>query len=48
MTGLRIVNSFSRLLRIFYDNSVAVFIAKNNKNGSRNKHIEIKYLVLIH
>ena len=29
--GLRIVDSISRPLKIFYDNSVAVFLAKNIK-----------------
>ena len=43
---LRIVDSISRPLRIFCDNSVAVFLAKNNKSGSRSKHIDIKYLAL--
>ncbi|RVW26220.1 Retrovirus-related Pol polyprotein from transposon TNT 1-94 [Vitis vinifera] len=29
-------------LKIYCDNSVAVFMAKNNKSRSRNKHIDIK------
>ena len=36
----------SRPLRIFYDNSATVFLAKNNKSGSRSKHIDIKYLAI--
>ena len=40
------MDSISRPLRIFYDNSAAVFLAKNNKKGSRSKHIDIKYLVI--
>ena len=31
---------------MYYDNSAAVFMAKNNKSGSRSKHIDIKYLVV--
>ena len=31
-------------LRLYCDNSVAVFWAKNDKCGSRSKHIDIKYL----
>ena len=31
-------------MRIYCDNSVTVFVAKNNKSGSRSKHIDIKYL----
>ena len=44
--GLRIMDSISRLLRIFCDNSAAVFLAKNNKNESQSKHIDIKYLAI--
>ena len=42
--GLRIVDSISRPLKLYYDNSAAVFMAKNNKSGSQSKHIDIKYL----
>lgn len=34
------------LLRIYCDSSIAVFMAKNNKSGIRNKHIDIKYLTI--
>ena len=44
--GLRVVDSISRPLKIYCDNSAAVFMAKNNKSSSRNKHINIKYLAL--
>nr|CAN69552.1 hypothetical protein VITISV_009016 [Vitis vinifera] len=44
--GLRVVDSISRPLKIYCDNSTAVFMAKNNKSSSRNKHIDIKYLAL--
>ena len=33
-------------LKLYCDNSTAVFIAKNNKSGSRSKHIDIKYLAI--
>ena len=46
ISRLRVMDSISRLLRIFCDNSVAVFLAKNNKSGSRNKHIDTKYLAI--
>ena len=46
ISGLRIVDSISKPLRIYCDNSAAVFFAKNNKSGSQSKHIDIKYLVL--
>ena len=34
ISGLRIVDSISKPLRIYCDNSVAVFFTKNNKSGS--------------
>jgi len=34
MSGLRVVDSISRPLKLYCDNSVAVFMAKNNKSGS--------------
>ena len=46
ISGLRIVNSISRPLKLYYDNSIAVFMAKNNKRGSRSKYIDIKYLAI--
>ena len=44
--GLRIVDSISRPLKLYRDNSAAIFMAKNNKSGSRTKHINIKYLAI--
>ena len=46
ISGLKIVDTISRPLRIFCDNSAAVFMAKNNKSGSRSRHIDIKYLAI--
>lgn len=46
ISELRIMDSISKPLRIYCDNSFAVFMAKNNKSGSRNKHIDIKYLAI--
>ena len=40
------MHSISRSLKLYYDNSAAVFMAKNNKSGSRTKHIDIKYLAI--
>ncbi|RVW98226.1 Retrovirus-related Pol polyprotein from transposon TNT 1-94 [Vitis vinifera] len=39
-------DSISRPLSIYCDNSAAIFMAKNNKSGSRSKHIDIKYLAI--
>ena len=38
------MNSISRSFKNLCDNSTTVFMAKNNKSGSRIKHIDIKYL----
>jgi hypothetical protein len=46
ISGLRIMDSIHRPLRMFCDNLAAVFMAKNNKSGSRSKHIDIKYLAI--
>ena len=46
ISWLRIVDSISRPLKFYYDNSAAVFISKNNKSVSRSKHIDIKYLAI--
>ena len=46
ISGLRVVDSISRPLKLYCDNSAAVFMAKNNKSGSRSKHIDIKYLAI--
>ena len=43
ISGLRIVDSISRPLKLYCDNLAMVFMAKNNKSGSRSKHIDIKY-----
>ena len=40
------MDSISKPLRIFCDNSIAVLMDKNNKSGSRSKHNDIKYLVI--
>ena len=45
--GLRIIDSISKPLKVFCDNSFVVFLAKNNKSKSRRKHIDIEYLAII-
>ena len=46
ISGLRVVDSISKPLRLYCDNSAVVFMAKNNKSGSCSKHIDIKYLAI--
>ena len=44
--GLGIVNSISKLLRIYCDNSAIVFFSKNDKYSNGAKHMELKYLTV--
>ena len=46
ISKLGIVNSISKLLRIYYDNFVAVFFSKNDKYSNDAKHMELKYLTV--
>ena len=44
ISRLRIVDSISKTLRLYCDNSATIFMSKNNESGSQRKHIDIKYL----
>ena len=44
VVGLKIVDSIERPIKIFCDNRASIFFSKNNKSGSRSKHIDIKYV----
>ena len=44
--GLTVVDSIQRPLRLYCDNLAAIFLTKNDKSGSRSKHINIKYLAI--
>ena len=46
ISGLGIVDSISKPLKIYYDNMFDVLFSKNNKSTSGSKHIEIKYLTI--
>ena len=46
ISGLQVVDSISKSLRIYCDNSTTIFLAKNNKSENRSKHIDIKYLAI--
>ena len=46
ISGLRIVNSIARPLKIYCDNSAAVFFSKNDKYSKGAKHMKIKYFVV--
>lgn len=46
ISRLKVIDSISRLITIYYDNSAVVFFSKNKKSFSRFKHININYLVV--
>ena len=46
ISGLGIVDSIARPLKIYYDNSAAVFFSKNDKYSKGAKHMELKYFVV--
>jgi hypothetical protein len=44
LTQTRVVDSIiSKPLKVFCDNSAAVFFVKNNKRSTNSKHIDLKY-----
>ena len=46
ISGLLVVDSISRPIKILCDNNAAVFFSKNNKSSKGSKHIELKYLTV--
>ena len=44
LSGLRVVDSISRPLKIYCDNVAVVFFSKNDRYSKAAKHIEMKYL----
>ena len=46
ISGLGIVNSISKPLRIYCDNFVALFFSKNDKYFNGTKHMKLKYLIV--
>ena len=46
ISGLGIVDNIARPLKIYCDNSVAIFFNKNDKYSKAAKHMELKYFVV--
>ena len=44
--GLAIVNTIEKPLRIYCDNSAAIFFSKNDKYSNGAKHMELKYFAV--
>ena len=43
ISALGIVDSISRPLKLFCDNSAAIAFSKNTRSTSRSKHIDVKF-----
>lgn len=46
ISGLGIIDIISKPLKIYYDNSAAVFFSKNDKYSKGAKHMELKYFAV--
>ncbi|XP_068639322.1 secreted RxLR effector protein 161-like [Aristolochia californica] len=46
VTGLRVVDSIDRPLKIYCDNNSAVLYSNNNRSSTKSKFIDIKFLVV--
>jgi len=46
VTGLKIVESIERPLKLYCDNKSAVLYSNNNRSSTKSKHIDIKFLVV--
>ena len=46
VSGLGVVDSIDKSLRIYCDNTATVFFSKNDKFSSGSKHMDLKYLVV--
>ena len=46
ISGFQIVESISRPLVIYCDNTTAVHLSQNNRSHTRSKHFDIKFLIV--
>ena len=46
ISGLGVVDTITKLLKIYCDNFIAIFFSKNDKYSRGAKHMEFKYLSL--
>jgi hypothetical protein len=44
--GLRVIDSISKPLTIYYDNKTTIFFSHNNKSSDASKHINLRYLIV--
>ena len=43
ISALEVVHPISRPLKLFYDNSAAVYFSRNTRSTSLSKHIDVKF-----
>ena len=43
ISALEVLHSISRLLKLFCNNSVAVYFSRNTRSTSRSKDIDVKF-----
>ena len=43
ISGLKVIDSIARPLKIYFDNSAAVFLTKNTKNSGGAKSVDLKF-----
>jgi len=46
VTGLKIVQSIEKPLKLYCDNKSVVLYSNNNRSSTKSKHIDIKFLVV--
>ncbi|KAK8952136.1 hypothetical protein KSP39_PZI003213 [Platanthera zijinensis] len=46
LTGLKIVDSIKKPLKLYCDNNSSVLYSNNNRSATKSKHIDIKFLVV--
>jgi hypothetical protein len=44
--NLRVIDSISKSLTIYYDNKVTIFFSHNNKSSGASKNIDLRYLIV--
>ena len=46
ISGLKIVDSIARLLKMYCDNFATIFFSKNDKYSKGAKHVKLKYFIV--
>lgn len=46
LMGLKVIDSISQVIHVYYDNNTTVFYSKNTERSSDSKYIDLKYYVV--